>query len=64
MPVKKTSIWCLIGFALVQITSAAQLRAQTTGGSEKAVAALEEQWLQSQITNDPDVVALCWQRIS
>src|SRR6185437_15510700 len=40
-----------------QIMSAAQLRAQTTAGTEKAVAALEEQWLQSQKTNDPDLVA-------
>jgi ketosteroid isomerase-like protein len=55
--VKKTSISCLIGFVLLQITSAAQTRAQTTGGTEKAVAALEEQWLQSQKTNDPDLVA-------
>jgi hypothetical protein len=30
---------------------------QTTGGTEKAVAALEQQWLESQKTNNPDLVA-------
>lgn len=54
---KKTSTWCLIGFVLLQIMSAARSQAQTTGGTEKAVAALEEQWLQSQKTSNPDLVA-------
>src|SRR5690242_17737517 len=56
-PVKRISILCLISFVALQIMSAAQLRAQTTAGTEKAVAALEEQWLQSQKTNNPDLVA-------
>jgi ketosteroid isomerase-like protein len=30
---------------------------QASGGTEKAVAALEQQWLQSQKTNNPDLVA-------
>ncbi len=30
---------------------------QAGGGTEKAVAALEQQWLQSQKTNSPDLVA-------
>jgi Ketosteroid isomerase homolog len=51
---KKTWMWCLIG--LISIVSAASLRAQTTDGTEKAVAALEQQWLQSQKTNNPDLV--------
>jgi ketosteroid isomerase-like protein len=55
--VKKTSIWCLIGFVLLQVMSAARFQAQTTAGTDKAVAALEEQWLQSQKTNNPDLVA-------
>jgi ketosteroid isomerase-like protein len=45
----------VIGF--VSLVSAARSQAQTTGGTEKAVAALEEQWLQSQKTNNPDLVA-------
>jgi uncharacterized protein (TIGR02246 family) len=52
---KKTWMWCLIG--LLSFGSAAWLQAQTTDGTEKAVAALEQQWLQSQKTNNPDLVA-------
>jgi uncharacterized protein (TIGR02246 family) len=52
---KRTWMWCLIGVLL--LGSAAGLQAQLTGGTEKAVAALEEQWLQSQKTNNPDLVA-------
>ncbi len=52
---KKVLMWCLVG--LLAIGSAARSQAQTAGGTEKAVAALEEQWLQSQKTNKPDLVA-------
>jgi ketosteroid isomerase-like protein len=52
---KKTLMWCFIG--LISLGSAAWSQAQTTGGTEKAVAALEQQWLQSQKTNNPDLVA-------
>ena len=45
---------CLIAFVL--LSSAVSL-AQKTGEVEKAVAALEQQWLQSQKTNNPDLVA-------
>src|ERR1700747_1707310 len=55
MSMKKTWMWCLIG--LLSLGSAAWSQAQTTGGTEKAVAALEQQWLQSQKTNNPDLVA-------
>jgi uncharacterized protein (TIGR02246 family) len=48
-------MWCLI--ALLSLGSAMRLQAQTTDGTEKAVAALEQQWLQSQKTNNPDLVA-------
>jgi ketosteroid isomerase-like protein len=51
---KRTWMWCLIG--LLSLGSAAWSQAQT-GGTEKAVAALEQQWLQSQKTNNPDLVA-------
>ena len=50
----RTWMWCLIGF--FSLGSAAWSTAQT-GGTEKAVAALEQQWLQSQKTNNPDLVA-------
>src|SRR2546425_11835965 len=52
---KKTLIWCFLG--LLSLVSAAWSQAQTTGGTEKAVAALGQQWLQSQKTNNPDLLA-------
>ena len=52
---KKTWMWCLIGVLL--LGSAARSPAQTTGGTEKTVAALEEQWLQAQKTNNADLLA-------
>jgi ketosteroid isomerase-like protein len=52
---KRTMLWCLIG--LISLGSATWSQAQTSGGTEKAIAALEEQWLQSQKTNNPDLVA-------
>jgi uncharacterized protein (TIGR02246 family) len=51
---KRTWMWWV---ALLLLGSAAWSQAQTTGGTEKAVAALEQQWLQSQKTNNPDLVA-------
>ena len=52
---KKTLMWCLIG--LLSLGSAARSQAQQTGATEKAVTALEQQWLQSTKTNNPDLVA-------
>ena len=52
---KRVWICCLIGFVL--LSNVASSQAQTTGATEKAVAALEQQWLQSQKTNNPDLVA-------
>ena len=52
---KRAWMWCLI--SLLSVGSAAWSQAQTTGATEKAVAALEQQWLQSQKTNNPDIVA-------
>ncbi len=51
---KRTVMCCLIG--LVLLVSTVRSEAQTTSGTEKAVAALEEQWLQSQKTNNPDLL--------
>jgi ketosteroid isomerase-like protein len=55
MSMKKAWIPCLL--ALLSLGSAACSQAQTTAGTEKAIVALEEQWLQSQKTNNPDLVA-------
>jgi ketosteroid isomerase-like protein len=53
---KNTWVSCLLG--LLSLGSAALSQAQqTSGGTEKAIAALENQWLQSQKTNSPDLVA-------
>jgi ketosteroid isomerase-like protein len=52
---KRIWIFCLIG--VLSLGSAAWSQSQTTGGTEKAVAALEQQWLKSQKTNNPDLVA-------
>jgi hypothetical protein len=52
---KKVWTWCLIG--LLSLGSAAILHAQQNGETEKAVAALENQWLQSQKTSNPDLLA-------
>ena len=51
----KIMMWCAIG--LISLGSAAWSQAQMTGGTEKAVAALEDQWLQTLNTNSPDLLA-------
>ena len=49
-------MWCLI--SLLSVGSAAWSQDKKAGGgTKKAVAALEQQWLQSQKTNNPDLVA-------
>ena len=53
---KNTQVWCLLG--LLSLASATVSQAQqTSGATEKAVMALEIQWLKSQQTNNPDLVA-------
>jgi Domain of unknown function (DUF4440) len=53
---KNTLVWCLLG--LLSLSTAAVSQAQqTSGASEKAVMALEDQWLKSQKTNNPDLEA-------
>ncbi|MGA2300667.1 MAG: nuclear transport factor 2 family protein [Candidatus Acidiferrum sp.] len=52
---KKLLMWCLIG--LLSLGGAAWAQAQTSGATEKAIAALEEQWLQAMKTNSPDLLA-------
>jgi hypothetical protein len=48
-------IWTVCLIALLWSGSASLLQAQT--GTEKSVAALEQHWLQSQKTNNPELVA-------
>jgi len=52
---KTVSMFCLLG--ILSLGSTAVVQAQQTAATEKAVAALENQWLQSQKTNNVDLVA-------
>jgi ketosteroid isomerase-like protein len=52
---KRSLIWCL--FNSVLLVSAAGSQANDTSGTEKAVASLEQKWLQSQQTNNTDLLA-------
>ncbi|MDP9088295.1 MAG: nuclear transport factor 2 family protein [Pseudomonadota bacterium] len=53
---KNTQVWCLLG--LLSLVGAAGSQAQQPSGvTEKAVMALEDQWLKSQKTNNPDLAA-------
>lgn len=49
-------VWCLLGLLSLATVADSQSQ-QTSGGTETAIAALENQWLQSQQTNNPDLVA-------
>ena len=52
----KTRVWFFLG--LLSLAGAAWPQArETSGAAEKAVEALENQWLQSIKTNNPDLVA-------
>ena len=48
---KRTGMWCLVSLFLLGSVAWSQ------DGTEKAVAALEQKWLQSQKTNNPDLIA-------
>jgi uncharacterized protein (TIGR02246 family) len=47
---------CLLGVLLLATVAFSQ-SPQASGGTETAIAALENQWLQAQRTNNPDLVA-------
>ncbi len=52
---KNTQLWWLLG--LLSLANAAVSPAQQPSGAEKAVMALEDQWLKSEQTNNPDLAA-------
>jgi ketosteroid isomerase-like protein len=53
---KRPWLWCLL--ALLSLGSASLSQAQqASGATEKAILALEDQWDQSEKTNNPDLVA-------
>jgi ketosteroid isomerase-like protein len=49
---KRSLIWCSLGVVLLASAVWSQ-----SGGTEKAVADLEQEWLKSQQTNNPDLIA-------
>src|SRR5579864_6552801 len=52
---RRTLLWSVVATLVLMV--AVQAQDKMGGGPEKAVAALEQQWLQSQKTNNPDLVA-------
>jgi uncharacterized protein (TIGR02246 family) len=50
---RRSLIWCSLGLVLL---ASAACWAQA-GGTEQAVGALEQRWLKSQQTNNPDLIA-------
>ena len=53
---KRTWLWCLLPLLSLGSASLSQAQ-QASGATEKAILALEDQWVQSQKTNNPDLVA-------
>jgi uncharacterized protein (TIGR02246 family) len=53
---KSIRMWCLLGLLCAASTAWSETP-QSGGATEKAIAALENQWLQAQKTNNPDLVA-------
>ena len=52
---KRSVRWCFLG--LFVLTSAVWSQAQETASTEQAVAAREQKWIQSEKTNNPDLLA-------
>jgi ketosteroid isomerase-like protein len=53
-PMKKSSVWCVLGVVL--LTSCAWAQIKSANETEKAIFALEHQWLKSQQTNNVDLM--------
>jgi ketosteroid isomerase-like protein len=52
----RRNVWCLLG--LLSLAAAASSQSlQSNTGTEKTIATLENQWLQAQRTNNPDLVS-------
>ena len=52
----RTLAWCIAALLLFALPASAQ-KESAAGGTEKAVAALEQQWLKAQQTSNPDLLA-------
>jgi ketosteroid isomerase-like protein len=53
---KNIGLWCLSGLLAISVSAWSQGQSGA-GATEKAIAALENTWLQSQKTNNPELVA-------
>ena len=53
---KRISLWCLLALLSLGSASLSQTQ-QASAATEKAILALENQWMQSQKTNNPDLLA-------
>jgi hypothetical protein len=52
----RSHVWCLLG--VLSLAAAASSHAQQSSvGTEKTIDTLENQWLQAQRTNNPDLVS-------
>lgn len=52
---KRTFVWCVV--ALMSVMVAAQAKDKEMGGTEEAVAALEQKWVDAAKASDPDMLA-------
>jgi len=53
---KRISLWSLLALLSLGSSSLSQAQ-QASSATEKAILALENQWMQSQKTNNPDLLA-------
>lgn len=53
---KNTRVWCLLGLLALGSAAVSQVQ-ETNRTTEKAIAALENQWLQAEKANNLDIVA-------
>jgi len=52
---KRTLVWCVV--ALLSLVAAAQAKDKEMGGTEQAVAALEQKWIDASKASNPDMLA-------
>jgi ketosteroid isomerase-like protein len=52
---KRTLVWCVV--ALLSLMVAAQAKDKEMGGTEQAVAALEQKWVDASKAGNPDMLA-------
>ena len=53
---KRTFVWCVV--ALLSLMVVAQAQDKMSGGTEQAVAGLEQKWIDASKASNPDMLAL------